>query len=217
MIVVEKLTKNVNDGHIHEIFGAYGPIKDLDLPMNRQFMTNRGTAYILYTNSADAEAAIAHMHEAQLDGAVLNVSIVLPRRKFSQSPPPAHRGAPHFDRSDNRGPPPGGYWGGPPGMVADLTLAIAISILIDPALTRDRGHHDALDPDRFHLSLEAILPHGVVVGIGAGNRHQPRVEVDEEEVRVTQAILAIAIEVAAGTEAGVGAGTGGEGDTRSDV
>lgn len=105
----------------------------------------------------------------------------------------------------------------PGGMVADLTLAIAISILIDPALTRDRGHHDALDPDRFHLSLEAILPHGVVVGIGAGNRHQPRVEVDEEEVRVTQAILAIAIEVAAGTEAGVGAGTGGEGDTRSDV
>jgi RNA-binding protein with serine-rich domain 1 len=42
--------------------------------------TNRGTAYILYVHEADAEAAIAHMHEAQLDGAVINVSIVLPRR-----------------------------------------------------------------------------------------------------------------------------------------
>lgn len=51
-------------------------------------MTNRGTAYILYYDPADAEAAIAHMHEAQLDGAILNVSIVLPRRKFSRSPPP---------------------------------------------------------------------------------------------------------------------------------
>ena len=50
-------------------------------------MTNRGTAYILYYDPADAEAAIAHMHEAQLDGAILNVSIVLPRRKFSRSPP----------------------------------------------------------------------------------------------------------------------------------
>lgn len=53
-------------------------------------MTNRGTAYILYYDPADAEAAIAHMHESQLDGATLNVSIVLPRRAFSRSPPPAH-------------------------------------------------------------------------------------------------------------------------------
>lgn len=50
-------------------------------------MTNRGTAYILYHDPADAEAAIAHMHEAQLDGVLLNVSIVLPRRAFSRSPP----------------------------------------------------------------------------------------------------------------------------------
>ncbi|KAL5325214.1 hypothetical protein ACEPPN_006338 [Leptodophora sp. 'Broadleaf-Isolate-01'] len=54
--------------------------------------TNRGTAYILYTSETDAEAAIAHMHESQIDGAVINVSIVLPRRKFSPSPPLARRG-----------------------------------------------------------------------------------------------------------------------------
>ncbi|KAK2748198.1 hypothetical protein FQN55_004474 [Onygenales sp. PD_40] len=77
-IVVEKLTKNVNENHLREIFGTYGEIRSLELPMNPQFMTNRGTAYILYYEAADAEAAISHMHEAQLDGAVLNVSIVLP-------------------------------------------------------------------------------------------------------------------------------------------
>ncbi|OOQ85773.1 hypothetical protein PEBR_23752 [Penicillium brasilianum] len=87
-IVVEKLTKNVTEKHLREIFGSFGDIEYLDLPMNRSFMTNRGTAYILYYDPADAEAAIAHMHEAQLDGAILNVSIVLPRRKFSRSPPP---------------------------------------------------------------------------------------------------------------------------------
>ncbi|PGG99289.1 hypothetical protein AJ80_09389 [Polytolypa hystricis UAMH7299] len=103
-IVVEKLTKNVNEQHLHEIFGKFGQIQSLELPMNPQFMTNRGTAYILYYDPVDAEAAISHMHEAQLDGAVLNVSIVLPRRTFSRSPPPRSR--PDFRRFD--APPFGG-------------------------------------------------------------------------------------------------------------
>ncbi|KAJ5631705.1 uncharacterized protein N7484_011805 [Penicillium longicatenatum] len=91
-IVVERLTKNVTEAHLREIFGAFGDIEKLELPMNPAFMTNRGTAYILYFDPADAEAAIAHMHEAQLDGTFLNVSIVLPRRNFSRSPPPSTRG-----------------------------------------------------------------------------------------------------------------------------
>jgi RNA-binding protein with serine-rich domain 1 len=35
-IVVEKLTKNVNEAHLREIFGSYGQIESLDMPMNRQ-------------------------------------------------------------------------------------------------------------------------------------------------------------------------------------
>lgn len=109
-IVVEKLTKNVNENHLREIFGSYGEIEELEMPMNRQFLTNRGIAYVLYTTSEDAENAIAHMHEAQLDGALINVSIVLPRRRFSRSPPPRRPppnrfGEPHRYRD---GPPPRG-------------------------------------------------------------------------------------------------------------
>ncbi|KAI0894204.1 RNA-binding domain-containing protein [Annulohypoxylon nitens] len=110
-IVVEKLTKTINEEHLHEIFGQYGPIRDLDMPMNRQFNTNRGTAYILYIHEADAEAAIAHMHEAVLDGTVINVSIVLPRRKFSPSPPTATRGANIDPRHSAPGPRVGGRVG----------------------------------------------------------------------------------------------------------
>ncbi|KAL9130243.1 MAG: hypothetical protein Q9217_001536 [Psora testacea] len=106
-IVVEKLTRNINEAHLREIFGVYGSIKDLDLPMNRQFNTNRGTAYIIYNTTPSAESAIAHMHEAQLDGAVISVSIVLPRRKFSRSPPPPRRAPPVYDR----GPPLGSGYG----------------------------------------------------------------------------------------------------------
>ncbi|KFY06729.1 hypothetical protein V492_07807 [Pseudogymnoascus sp. VKM F-4246] len=107
-IVVERLTKNINEGHLRELFGSFGEIIDMDMPMNRQFGTNRGTAYLLYAVEADADQAIAHMHEAQLDGAVISVSIVIPRRKFSPAPPPARRGA-NIDpraRVDARGPPP---------------------------------------------------------------------------------------------------------------
>jgi RNA-binding protein with serine-rich domain 1 len=63
--------------------------------------TNRGTAYILYFNEDDAQSAITHMHEAQLDGSV------------SPSPPVARRGP--------RGPPAnvrsvlGASGGGAPG------------------------------------------------------------------------------------------------------
>ncbi|KAL2753988.1 hypothetical protein ACRALDRAFT_1075915 [Sodiomyces alcalophilus JCM 7366] len=113
-IVVERLTKNVNEDHLYEIFGQFGPIKDLDLPINR-FGVNRGTAYLLYDHEADAEEAIAHMHEGQIDGAMINVSIVLPRRKMSPPPPMARRGAgidPRVPHHHPRGP---GRMGGPRG------------------------------------------------------------------------------------------------------
>ncbi|RFU80474.1 hypothetical protein TARUN_1736 [Trichoderma arundinaceum] len=116
-IVVERLSKNINEDHLYEIFGQFGRIKDLDLPINRTFGTNRGTAYILYDHEADAEAAITHMHEAQVDGAVINVSIVLQRRKLSPAPPTARRGAnidPRvpFQSSRGGGPPSGPLGGG---------------------------------------------------------------------------------------------------------
>lgn len=35
-IVVEKLSKNVTEAHLREIFEAYGSVRDIELPMNRQ-------------------------------------------------------------------------------------------------------------------------------------------------------------------------------------
>ena len=42
--------------------------------------TNRGLCYLLYHSPSAASAAIAHMHESQLDGSKIEVSIVIPRR-----------------------------------------------------------------------------------------------------------------------------------------
>lgn len=73
-------------------------------------MTNRGTAYILYDLPSSAEDAIAHMHEGQLDGAVINVSIVLPRRQLARSPPPSSRRQP--GRSTYANPAPSARYPG---------------------------------------------------------------------------------------------------------
>ena len=59
---VGRLTRNVNKEHIMEIFSTYGPIKSVDLPMDRihpEF--NRAFVYIEYENPDDAEKAIKHM------------------------------------------------------------------------------------------------------------------------------------------------------------
>ncbi|KAF3036192.1 hypothetical protein E8E12_006250 [Didymella heteroderae] len=142
-IVVEALTKNVKEDHIREIFGKYGTIKDLRMPMNPVFNVNRGTAYIMYEEIDDAERAIAKMHEAQLDGAKIQVSIVLPRRRFSQTPPPRRGGPPprYQDAYNGHGGggPPGAYrpppmdgYGVPdfPGGVTFNTVISTYSVLI---------------------------------------------------------------------------------------
>jgi len=33
-IVVEKLTKNITEDHLREIFGTYGTVQDIDMPIN---------------------------------------------------------------------------------------------------------------------------------------------------------------------------------------
>lgn len=98
-------------------------------------MTNRGTAYILYYDPADAEAAIAHMHEAQLDGAILNVSIVLPRRNFSRSPPPvSNRGTGGRSRFGKRP-----YGDSPPRRQGRARQAERRDTYRPPSLSRSRS------------------------------------------------------------------------------
>lgn len=119
-IVIEALTRNVGPDHIREIFGQYGAIQDVRMPMHPTFHINRGIAYVLYQHADDAERAIAKMHDAQLDGAKLHVSLVLPRRRFSRTPPPARKESPpheraHYDSYAYGPARQGRGFGGPPG------------------------------------------------------------------------------------------------------
>lgn len=139
-------------------------------PINHRYwhipvMTNRGTAYVLYHDPADAEAAIAHMHEAQLDGATLNVSIVLPRQAFSRSPPPARtsksfgrqrnsRGQPSYSRS--RRSPPRRYGRGRPAERHDLYRPRSLSRSWSPRRPRSSSSQSrSVTPPRNNLPTES--------------------------------------------------------------
>ncbi|EMD40819.1 hypothetical protein CERSUDRAFT_91564 [Gelatoporia subvermispora B] len=75
VVVVTNLTRNVVESHLQSIFGFYGEIVKVDLPVFGKSGQNRGKAAIEYVDPAFAQKAISHMNGGQLDGAILKVEL----------------------------------------------------------------------------------------------------------------------------------------------
>jgi RNA-binding protein with serine-rich domain 1 len=71
-LYVKNLTKNVNTDHLQEIFGVYGNIKLLDLPIHDKTKMLRGYADIEFSTPEEAFEAYIHLHESQIDGEVVD-------------------------------------------------------------------------------------------------------------------------------------------------
>ena len=69
--MVGNLTRNVTEVHIKEIFAHYGPIKSVDLAIDRQVNLPKGFAHIEFEARDDAEKAMDYMNGAQIDGNVV--------------------------------------------------------------------------------------------------------------------------------------------------
>ncbi|ODN84034.1 hypothetical protein L202_00063 [Cryptococcus amylolentus CBS 6039] len=99
VVVVSGLSKNVQVGHLEEIFGEYGRVVRVDMPLFEVSGLNRGKAALEFENSSAAEKAKKHMDGGQLDGSVLKVDISehpLPPPKAASS---ARRRSPSYSRS----------------------------------------------------------------------------------------------------------------------
>lgn len=83
-ILIKHLTKNVRVAHLEEIFGVYGLIKDVDLPINRRSGFHRGSATITYDTIAAADQAIDCMDRGMIDSVEVDV---LPGREGDALPP----------------------------------------------------------------------------------------------------------------------------------
>ncbi|KAF5363850.1 hypothetical protein D9756_000842 [Leucocoprinus leucothites] len=103
VVVINNLTRNVVDSHLLTIFGFYGEIVKIDVPLFGKSGQNRGKAALEYADSASAHRAFEHMDGGQLDGSILKLELSdLPvrTRSRSRSPPP------HHTQRSRRGPPP---------------------------------------------------------------------------------------------------------------
>ena len=95
VIVVSGLSKNVQREHLEEIFGEYGKVTGLDLPLFKVCMypfanelewkgadeiagLNRGKAAVEFSEASEAEKAVKHMNGGQLDGLFLTIQVSPP-------------------------------------------------------------------------------------------------------------------------------------------
>ncbi|TFL05889.1 hypothetical protein BDV98DRAFT_239486 [Pterulicium gracile] len=86
VVIITNLTRNVVETHLRTIFGFYGEISKIDLPLYANSGQNRGKAALEYIDSESAHKAAAHMEGGNVDGATLKVELSnLPVRSRSRS------------------------------------------------------------------------------------------------------------------------------------
>lgn len=92
-LYIGRLTRNVNKDHIHEIFGAFGKVLSVEMPMDRNHPhLSRGFAYVEFDTTEDAEKALKFMDGGQIDGQEISASKVdLQRGRGGPPPPPQPR------------------------------------------------------------------------------------------------------------------------------
>ncbi|KAI9066746.1 hypothetical protein FKP32DRAFT_1673589 [Trametes sanguinea] len=93
VVIVTNLTRNVAESHLQTIFGFYGELVKVDLPVYGKSGQNRGKAALEYADAAAAQKAFSHMDGGQIDGAIVKCELSeLPVRSRSYTPsrsPPA--------------------------------------------------------------------------------------------------------------------------------
>ncbi|KAJ3880166.1 hypothetical protein F5051DRAFT_305606, partial [Lentinula edodes] len=75
VVIINNLTRNVVESHLRTVFGFYGQIVKLDLPLFTKSGQNRGKAALEFSQSSEAHIAASHMNGGQLDGAILKVEL----------------------------------------------------------------------------------------------------------------------------------------------
>ncbi|KDQ64658.1 hypothetical protein JAAARDRAFT_117562, partial [Jaapia argillacea MUCL 33604] len=75
VVIITNLTRNVVESHLKTIFGYYGDITKVDLPLFGKSGQNRGKAALEFVDSVSAHKASSHMDGGQIDGAIVKVEL----------------------------------------------------------------------------------------------------------------------------------------------
>ena len=79
LIAIYISTTATDESRLREVFGAFGSVTDVFLPMERGTSRPRGFGFVTLATRAAAEEAIAKMDQSQLDGRTVRVNESKPR------------------------------------------------------------------------------------------------------------------------------------------
>ena len=85
-----------NDGDLEDLFAEHGTVESATIIIDRETNRSRGFGFVEMSSDSEAEAAIAALNDAEVDGRTLTVNEARPRE----------------NRGGNRGGRGGNYGGG---------------------------------------------------------------------------------------------------------
>lgn len=101
-LYVGNLSYNTTETQLQELFGAFGPVTNVDLIMDKFSGRPRGFGFVTMENKENAEAAIAGMHGKNVDGRDLTVNEARPREERAPQRGGGYRGGDRGERREYR-------------------------------------------------------------------------------------------------------------------
>lgn len=98
-LYVGNLPWSLNNDSLKELFSQFGEVVDAMVITDRMSGRSRGFGFVTFANDADAEKAVAEMHEKDVDGRKLVVNVAKPREER----PRTGGGGGGFRRNDRNG------------------------------------------------------------------------------------------------------------------
>ena len=80
-LYVGGLGESVNVDLLRSAFVPFGDLKDVSLPIDYKTGRHRGFGFVEFELEDDAAEALENMHDAEIDGRTLNVSLAQPPKR----------------------------------------------------------------------------------------------------------------------------------------
>lgn len=80
-LYVGNLPWAVTNESLHDMFASYGEIVEAIVISDRMSGRSKGFGFVTFANEADAEKAVAEMHDKELEGRKIVVNVARPREE----------------------------------------------------------------------------------------------------------------------------------------
>ena len=84
-LYVGNLSYNTSSADLQNLFGQHGSVQQVDVVMDRDTGRSKGFGFVQMSTDDEAKAAIASLHEHELDGRNLTVNEARPREERPRS------------------------------------------------------------------------------------------------------------------------------------